>query len=52
MNDDEYYSKHKPENNQPLDNTVLPDSVDWWYELCKANNEENHFKQHGENNED
>lgn len=36
---------------QPLDNPILPETKDWWDELCKANNEVNHFPK-GKNNED
>tara|TARA_Y100001934_G_C12311985_1_gene755397 strand:- start:1429 stop:1563 length:135 start_codon:yes stop_codon:yes gene_type:complete len=40
----------KNQNQQPLDNPVLPDTTDWWEEVCKANNEVNHFPK--EDNED
>ena len=35
--------KYKQRYQQPIDNPEIPESRDWWSELCEANGEKNYW---------
>jgi len=35
--------KYKQRYQQPIDNPEIPESKDWWNEICEANGEKNHW---------
>jgi len=35
--------KYRQRYQQPIDNPEIPESKDWWNEICEANGEKNHW---------
>tara|TARA_Y100000592_G_scaffold93694_1_gene157276 strand:+ start:1067 stop:1231 length:165 start_codon:yes stop_codon:yes gene_type:complete len=40
--------KYAQRYNQPIDNPEIPESKDWWNEICKANGEKNYWDKNEE----